>query len=778
MRLDITAKQEHTDIASAVAWAPDGQLISCGDDKNICKWGADGDSLGKIPVNVFATCISWFPATGKQAPDTFAMSCTDGTFRFVSRSGREEKKVNAHSGAVILIRWSHDGSAILTAGEDGDVKIWSKSGNLRSCLASTGQSVYCSCWGPDDDQVMIGQGKVLMIKTVQANRKNLQWSAHDGIVLSVDWNVANGHIVSGGEDCTYKVWDSFGRQLYSSRPMEHVITSLGWSPNGESFAVGSYNIVRLCDKTGWTHCRQRLQCGSVLNLAWTSDGTQFACAGGNGSVVFAQVVDRRLEWKNTEVTLIESRKIRVQDVANEALEDLEFSRDRVVEIGLGFDHLVVTTTSQCFVYALQNLNTPIIFDIRAPPHFLHLCRRHFLTVDQMNGLQVISFEGRVLSTPKFQGLRPEYLTRDMVSLSPDTLCVVDSVDGRNIQILDAASGRIMGKLNHGAAEVVAVQLNQHSLGPQERILAYADRNRDLYVAALHSGGGGGPSGGVLNIPTFKLGSHVESFIFNDDTNVLVGLADGSLKFWYQPEVALVDKDLLALTTTASEASEYGRSAQILAYTGNRVSIRKVDGSVLYTATTPDVPLLYELARGARWEEATRLCRHQKSQYLWATLASMALAKKQLDTAEISLAELNEVTKVEYIQHIKSIPSEEGRQAELAVFRRHPEEAERILLQASPPLVYRAIKLNIQLFRWDRALELALKHRSHVETVLAYRQKHLQSFERDETNQKFLQYFSQVNFEWQAVEESERRAVEEEAQQYGGGRGGGRGAERK
>jgi intraflagellar transport protein 80 len=542
-----------------------------------------------------------------------------------------------------LIRWSHDGSAILTAGEDGDVKTWSKTGNLRSSLVSTGQSVYCACWGPDNDQVLIGNGKVLMIKTVQANRKNVQWNAHDGIVLCLDWNVANGNIVSGGEDCCYKVWDAFGRQLYSSRPMEHVITSIGWSPNGEAFAVGSYNIIRLCDKAGWTHCRQRLQSGSIQNLAWTSDGTQFACAGGNGSVVFAQVVDRRFEWKNTEVTLIESRKIRVQDVANEAVEDLEFSRDRVVEIALGFDFLIVATTTQCFVYGLQSLNTPIIFEIRAPPHFIHICRRHFLTLDQISGIQVVSFEGRVLSTPKFQGLRPEYLTRDLVSLSADTLVVVDSVDAKSIQIMDASSGRPIGKLTH-AAEVVTVHLNQHSLGPQERVLAFADKNRDLFVASLHAGAGPA-QGGALSIPTYKLHSHVESFSFNDDTNVLVGLADGCLKYWYQPEVALVDKDLLALTTSSVEASEYGRSAQIVAYTGNRVSIRKVDGSILFTATSPDVPLLYELTRAGRWEEATRLCRVQRSNTLWATLASMAVAKKQLDSAEIALSELNEVAKV-------------------------------------------------------------------------------------------------------------------------------------
>lgn len=121
-------------------------------------------------------------------------------------------------------------------------------------------------------------------------------------------------------------------------------------------------------------------------------GTQLAGAGGSGAIVFAQVVDRRFEWKNTEVTVIQPRKIRVQDATLETLEDLEFARDRVVEIGIGFDILLVTTTTQCFIYSLSNLNTPIIFDIRAPPHFLHLSKKHFLTLDQISGLQIISYE--------------------------------------------------------------------------------------------------------------------------------------------------------------------------------------------------------------------------------------------------------------------------------------------------------------------------------------------------------------------------------------------------
>lgn len=59
-----------------------------------------------------------------------------GKFHLVSKAGRIEKSVEAHIGAVLAARWSHDGSALVTAGEDGQIKIWSRSGMLRSTLSS------------------------------------------------------------------------------------------------------------------------------------------------------------------------------------------------------------------------------------------------------------------------------------------------------------------------------------------------------------------------------------------------------------------------------------------------------------------------------------------------------------------------------------------------------------------------------------------------------------------------------------------------------------------
>ena len=99
--------------------------------------------------------------------------------------------------------------------------------------------------------------------------------------------------------------------------------------------------------------------------------------------------------------------------------------------------------------------------------------------------------------------------------------------------------------------------------------------------------------------------------------------------------------------------------------------------------------------------------------------------------------------MEYIQYIKTIPSQEGQQAETALFRRQIDEAERIFLNATPPLVYRAVKMNIRFYRWARALDIALKFRSHVDTVLGYRQRFLEQFQKRETDQRFIQYASQV-----------------------------------
>jgi len=55
-------------------------------------------------------------------------------------------------------------------------------------------------------QVLYTQGKQLIIKPLQPSEKTISWKAHEEIVLCVDWNGVNNLIVSGSEDCKYKVY--------------------------------------------------------------------------------------------------------------------------------------------------------------------------------------------------------------------------------------------------------------------------------------------------------------------------------------------------------------------------------------------------------------------------------------------------------------------------------------------------------------------------------------------------------------------------------------------
>ena len=51
---------------------------------------------------------------------------------------------------------------------------------------------------------------------------------------------------------------------------------------------------------------------------------------------------------------------------------------------------------------------------------------------------------------------------------------------------------------------------------------------------------------------------------------------------------------------------------------------------------------------------------------------------------------------------------------------------------------------------SRALELAVKHKTHVDTVLGYRQKYMDQYGKKESNKRFLQYKEGVRFYFSSI----------------------------
>ena len=179
MRLLVTrvGDKRHTDTATALGWASANEVFSVSDDHEVLKWNQAASEVIKafsLPDDVYPTAMQWLPVTqaGKRVQsDQYAVASADGKFRLVSRTGRVEKTVEAHRGAVTDLRWSYDGSALLTSGEDGQIKIWSRAGMLRSSLAQLPVPVYSAAWSPNSDSVVHTNGKSLVIKPLQPASK-------------------------------------------------------------------------------------------------------------------------------------------------------------------------------------------------------------------------------------------------------------------------------------------------------------------------------------------------------------------------------------------------------------------------------------------------------------------------------------------------------------------------------------------------------------------------------------------------------------------------------
>ncbi|KAK2150950.1 hypothetical protein LSH36_381g02110 [Paralvinella palmiformis] len=53
--------------------------------------------------------------------------------------------------------------------------------------------------------------------------------------------------------------------------------------------------------------------------------------------------------------------------------------------------------------------------------------------------------------------------------------------------------------------------------------------------------------------------------------------------------------------------------------------------------------------------------------------------------------------------------------------------------------------------FHRALDIAVKHQIHVDTVIAYRQRYLENLEKPETNKRFIELANGLEIDWEKIE---------------------------
>ncbi|CAK5075732.1 unnamed protein product [Meloidogyne enterolobii] len=510
-------------------------------------------------------------STSKNFSEIFLVTTSDGKIYLLNLNGKLEKIVDAHHGATIMARWnnSEPGGAggFASCGEDGCVKIWSKNGMLRSVLAQIGKPIYSLDWNGDCSKLVYCAGDECFIKQLNVQSSPIKWRAHTGLVTCLSWSAVNDQILTGGEDCRYRLWNGQGRPLWSSAAYAFPISSVAWSHNGTMFAVGSFNLLRLCDKSGLI------------------GGTA------SGQLLHAHIVEKRLIWEQLEAIQINRRTINIRDLSSEVVRERLETKDRIIKMEIGFNYLIVATSKQLYIFryfylnytkvfynfSAKNWNTPIVNDLREGSglvSLIRLCEKCFLLVDS-SSVQVLNYEGKSICNIKISSFG-EPFNEQTASIANDLVVLRDKTQHSLIHLFDPQNGRVAGdgEIKH-LSNIVELCVNQCG-GIVDRRIIFLDINGDCFIALVNRYGA--------------------------------------------PE----------------------RIQKIGGFIGNIITIRRADGSLFIYYIPPLITALINSTQHHQWEKALRICNSAKEEFLWATLAGLALGEKSFTIAEICYGQLKEV----------------------------------------------------------------------------------------------------------------------------------------
>ena len=242
--------------------------------------------------------------------------------------------------------------------------------------------------------------------------------------------------------------------------------------------------------------------------------------------------------------------------------------------------------------------------------------------------------------------------------------------------------------------------------------------------------------------------------------------------WYYPGIVWCDTDLISYSIAKIDTHNIGNNAKIISIEGTLVTIRKKNGDEEIINFSPLPLAMYDAIRDGKWNKALRLCNICNDESLWGSLTGLAIDNSQIEIALQGLTALEEPDKILFLRSIQNLPLQPQKDAELCLYRKNIKSAENILLQND--LIYRAIELNMRLFKWRRALEIAIDYRTHIDTVIAFRNRYLENLRKDEGIELFLKYKSEVDVNWDVIREKCRQEMDKEYQMAGIKRSVGRG----
>jgi len=289
------------------AMPPEGEAQPTADEIAILKAWIDGGATGPkgsepdrttllVPEIKPSESITHAISSLRYSPDGKVLAV--GRFRDVELKTGDGQRVyrtlSDHAGKVNMIRFSADGSQIITAsgitGLYGEARLWNATdGSLLKTIRGHRDTLYAAVPSPDGRYLATGSyDRAIVLWDLSTGEQVREFKGHNGAIYDLAFSPDGQVLASASGDATIKIWrvDSGERLDTLSQPLSEQF-AVAFSPDGRQIvAGGADNRIRVWQllsidtpKINPVLFARFAHEGAVTQLGFTPDGRSLVTVG-------------------------------------------------------------------------------------------------------------------------------------------------------------------------------------------------------------------------------------------------------------------------------------------------------------------------------------------------------------------------------------------------------------------------------------------------------------------------------------------------------------------
>ena len=195
----------------------------------------------------------------------------------------EAQILGGHSGHVRAVKWSPDGTLILTASSK-TARVWDATTGTNTLTLTHTDWVTAVAWSPDSSHILTGSQDGTERVWDATTGTNTLTLTHNTWVRTVAWSPDGRHILTGSDDGTARIWDATTGTNTLTLTHKAPVTAAAWSPDGRHILTGSqHGTARIWDATTGTNTLTLNHDRAITAAAWSPKGRHILTGSGDGT---------------------------------------------------------------------------------------------------------------------------------------------------------------------------------------------------------------------------------------------------------------------------------------------------------------------------------------------------------------------------------------------------------------------------------------------------------------------------------------------------------------